>query len=511
MNSLSKRAKVLLAVILVFVLMLFSGLFSRNSADNKNWKLPTGRGPAALAIGDNHGVVLASDGSLWTWGETEFGWLVLGLGSNVRTQACLRRIGLETNWVNLAVGGSATLALKSDGTIWGWGENIYGQLGDGSMAREQASPVRSVPGNDWKQVATSGLHSVALKRDGTLWSWGNNWAGQLGDGTTNLSRVPVRVGSSTNWIRIWANLIQNVGQQADGSLWFWGWDYSRSLQGSSVPIPTRVSPDTNWVDVGMGEWMVFGIKSDGTLWAWGRRAHLYTGATNANLDSSPMRVGSDSDWRACASFAGSTPLFTKHDGSLWVLDAPADHGVATVTAVVAGLVTNNQLNCKADGTTLGCDPAFGIVKSLQITFQLGGTNRVETFAENAPVKLGWAGQPLSITRAFYGDPRLVRDAAAPSFQAPSHQPAQFRRIQLPKDVVAFYGGRHKLGAVLTAEGEVWTWGEALARHTPPNTALELFSSLLNRVGANTHWGEPGPVILNEPAKLENSMPRKTQP
>jgi alpha-tubulin suppressor-like RCC1 family protein len=287
MNKPLKWAVVLfVASILVLVLVLFSD-FSFDRLGQTSWKLPTGTGTPAVAIGGNHGVILASDGSLWTWGETGFCWQVLGLGSNVRTQACLRRIGVETNWVNVAVGGSTTLALKSDGTIWAWGENIYGQLGDGTTVREQASPVRSIPGNDWKQVAASGIHSVALKQDGTLWAWGYNWAGQLGDGTTNRSRVPLRVGSSANWIRIWANLIQNVGQQSDGSLWFWGWDYTRSQKGSSIPIPTRVSPDTNWVDVGMGDWMVFAIKSDGTLWAWGRQAHIYTGAA-PNTDSSPV-------------------------------------------------------------------------------------------------------------------------------------------------------------------------------------------------------------------------------
>jgi hypothetical protein len=321
----------------------------------------------------------------------------------------------------------------------------------------------------------------------------------------------VRVGSSTNWIRIWANLIENVGQQADGSLWFWGWDYSRSQKGSSIPVPTRVSPDTNWVDVGMGEWMVFGIKSDGTLWAWGRQAHLYTGAADASADSSPVRVGAESDWRACASFASSSPLMMKRDGSLWILDASADRGIATVTAIVAGLVTNNQLSCMADSATLGGDPAFGIVKSLQITFQLGGTNRIETFTENSTVNLGGTGQPLSITRALYGDPRLVRNAAGSSLQAWSNQPAQLRRIQLPKDVVAFCGGRHGLGAALTAEGEVWTWGEALGRHTRPLPGLQFCSSLLNRVGVKVLWGEPGPVILKEPSKLENETLRKTQP
>src|SRR6516164_78127 len=159
MSRPTKWAAVILAVIVVFALIILADRFSEHTS----WKLPTGTGKPAVAIGANHGVILASDGSLWTWGETGFGWQVLGLGSNVRTQAFMRRIGMETNWVNVAVGGSTTLALKSDGTIWAWGENIYGQLGDGSKLPEQASPVRSVPGNDWKQVATGGPHSVALK------------------------------------------------------------------------------------------------------------------------------------------------------------------------------------------------------------------------------------------------------------------------------------------------------------------------------------------------------------
>ena len=501
MNRLFKWAAVFLAVILIFVLIPFSSSFSGHP---NSWKLPTGTGKAAMAIGANHGVILASEGSLWTWGETGFGWQVLGLGSNVRTQACLRRIGLETNWVNVAVGGSTTLALRSDGTIWAWGENLYGQLGDGSMAREEATPVRSVPGTDWKQVATAGPHSVALKRNGTLWSWGNNWAGQLGDGTTSNSRVPVQVGAGTNWIKVWANLIQTVGQQADGSLWLWGWDYSRSQKGSSIPIPTRVSADTNWVDVGMGDWMAFGIKSDGTLWAWGRQAHVYTGASSANADSSPVQVGIESDWRACASFAGSCPVLMKRDGSLWVLDSSGDRGVADVTAIVTGLITNNHLICLADSATLGGDPAFGAVKSLQITYQLGGTNEITTFTENSPVRLGGAGPPLSILRAVYGDPKLLGGAAGPLLPAASNPPGQLRQIRLPSDVVAFCGGRHQLGAALTAEGEVWTWGETLGQHTRSIPPLQWCSSLLNRVGMNARWGDPEPVILKEPSKLQIS-------
>jgi alpha-tubulin suppressor-like RCC1 family protein len=499
MNKLSQRVVVFVAVILVLALILFLNSFSGHP---KSYQLPVGPGRPALAIGSDHGVILAADGSIWTWGGNESGWRVLGLGSNVTAQARLRRIGQETNWVNLAVGGSSTLALKADGTIWAWGENGSGQLGDGCMAREQATPIRSLPGTDWKQVATSGIHSVALRGDGTLWSWGNNWAGQFGDGTTYSSRVPVQVGDATNWTRVGANLIETVGQQADGTLWFWGWDYSRSESGSSIPVPTRVSPDTNWVDVGMGDWMVFGIKSDGTLWAWGRQAHMYTGAST-NSDSSPVRVGTESDWQACAAFAGSCPLMQKRDGSLWVRDGSGLRGVANVTAMVSGLVTNNHLLCLADSGTLGGgDPASGIPKVLKITYEVGGLTQVETFTENSAVKLGGAGPPLFIVSALYGDPKLVNDTAWLSSQPSINHPGQFRRIELPKGVVAFCGGHHQLGAALTADGEVWTWGETLGQQTFPIAPVRGLARLLNQAGIHVQWADPEPVVLKEPARLE---------
>jgi hypothetical protein len=420
------------------------------------------------------------------------------LGSNVRTQALLRRIGVETNWVNIAVGGSTTLALKSDGKIWAWGENVHGQLGDGTKVSDRASPVLSILGHDWKQVATGGSHSVALKRDGTLWSWGNNLAGQLGDGTTNQSRPLVQIGSSTNWTRVWANLLQNVGQQTDGSLWFWGWDYTRSSAGSSISVPTRVSLDTNWVDVGMGDWMVFAIKSDGTLWAWGRNAHLYTGAS-PNANSWPAPVGRDNNWKACASFAQSCPVLMKRDGSLWVMDLSDRRGVAAVTGIVGGLIENNRLNIVADNTTLGGDPAFGVVKTLEIRYQLGPTNEVATFPENSNVSLGAPGETLTVTQALYGDPLLIRSTAGPWLT--NSQPAQLRQILLPNKVVAFCGGRHMTGAALMADGEVWTWGEAMGQHTPAIPPLQFCSRLLGPVGIQVHWGEPGPVILDKPCRL----------
>jgi alpha-tubulin suppressor-like RCC1 family protein len=289
-------------------------------------KLPVGKGTPAVSLGERHGLILASDGSLWSWGSDFLGWPVLGLG-NVPPQTRLRRVGNETNWINISAGHSHNVAIKSDGTIWTWGANLSIWYASGTRDRKRVSanaPVPAASGNDWKQAAAGGVHTVALKNDGTLWAWGNNWAGSLGTGSTNNSGVPVQVGSATNWIKVWAGRLESVALQSDGSLWYWGDnpDPAFDMHVGEILVPTRVSRDTNWVDVGFGDNTVFAIKSDGTLWTWGRHAHHYTDSQNPALDATPTRVGTNSDWRsipACGLWLCQG--LTKKDGSLWLMDA----------------------------------------------------------------------------------------------------------------------------------------------------------------------------------------------
>jgi alpha-tubulin suppressor-like RCC1 family protein len=185
-------------------------------------------------------------------------------------------------------------------------------------------PAPAAPGCDWKQAAAGGCYSIALKSNGTLWAWGNNWAGSLGIGSTSNSAVPVQVGGATNWIKIWTGRLESVAMQSDGSLWYWGENPDPSIpqNAGQILVPTRISPDTNWVDVGFGDATVFAIKSDGTLWTWGRNAHVYTGASNQTLNATPKRIGTDSDWQnisACGLWWCQGLI--KKDGSLWLMDA----------------------------------------------------------------------------------------------------------------------------------------------------------------------------------------------
>jgi RNA polymerase sigma factor (sigma-70 family) len=283
--------------------------------------LPTGNVTPMAAYGYSRYVVaLASDGSLWSWGDEYLGWPVLGLSdTRIDHSPSLRRIGHDTDWRSVAVGDANCLAIKADGTLWGWGENLNYQLGDGTK-ETRSTPVRSVPGNDWKQVVT-GACSLGLKNDGTLWAWGANSSGQLGLGDTQTRSQAVQVGDSTNWTRIWGSNEQTVGLQADGSLWFWG-SPNGDGQEPGISVPTRVSADTNWVDAGFGYFTMFALKADGSLWTWGHDAAVYASSPAEVQGVTPARVGANTDWTAISSAPGCFyMLLRKRDGSLWSLDA----------------------------------------------------------------------------------------------------------------------------------------------------------------------------------------------
>jgi alpha-tubulin suppressor-like RCC1 family protein len=285
------RRRTWFAVVLVGA-FIGCALWSRFSAEGR-LKLPAGPISPLISLGRSHGLVLAPDGSIWTWGGENLGWPTLGLGQTngiAAFRTVLQRISPATNWVGVSAGSDHNLALKADGTIWAWGANYRGQLGDGYSGRRagsakpamQSSPVASAPGNDWAQVEAGSVCSYALKKDGTLWSWGLNNFCQLGIGSWVDSAVAVQVGSATNWMLVRAGGVSAGGIQSDGSLWIWG---GSPKFGNTVPqstsnllVPTRISPDANWVDLSVDYNLWLAVKADGTLWAWGQLAHAYTGA-----------------------------------------------------------------------------------------------------------------------------------------------------------------------------------------------------------------------------------------
>jgi RNA polymerase sigma factor (sigma-70 family) len=288
-------------------------------------KLPTGNVTPMIGYSYSHAVIiLASDGSLWSWGEERLGYPVLGLSNtNIQKTVSLRRIGNDNDWASIAVSGDDCLAVKSDGSLWAWGGNYLHQLGDGTKI-SRPIPVTSVPGNDWKQAAADDATSYALKNDGTLWTWGSE---RLGINRNKEITKAEQVGTSTNWSKIVVGNGQKVGLQSDGSLWFWGSFSGDSKDTNIFFVPTRISSDTNWTDVCFGYFTMFALKSDGTLWSWGLKTDIYNGGPDQGLDGSfaertPTQIGTESDWQSFSSSPGDFyHLLRKRDGSLWALDA----------------------------------------------------------------------------------------------------------------------------------------------------------------------------------------------
>jgi alpha-tubulin suppressor-like RCC1 family protein len=176
----------------------------------------TGTNWQAVAAGRAHTVALQRDGTLWVWGWNLYAQLGDGTrGFNNRPSPV--QVGTGTNWQVVAAGEGHTVALKSDGTLWVWGDNRSGQLGDGTMV-SKSSPVQVGTGTNWQAVAAGRAHTVALQRDGTLWAWGGNFDGQLGDGTMVSKFSPVQVGTGTNWRAGAAGYGRTVALQRDGTL-----------------------------------------------------------------------------------------------------------------------------------------------------------------------------------------------------------------------------------------------------------------------------------------------------
>ncbi len=273
--------------------------------------------------GDFHCLALRSNGTLWSWGYNYFGQL--GDGTTVNNSTPQSISTTQNNWLNTAAGFNHTVSLKSDGTLWAWGMNNSGQLGDATSINKTC-PVQITNEHKWTSITTGGDHTLSLKSDGTLWAWGANYNGQLGDGTIVDKNSPVQIGSDNKWISISAGFYHSLGLKSDGTLWAWGLNNSGQLgDGTFVNKlnPVQIGSDNKWVSVcGGGDWYTtgsyysVGLKSDGTLWAWGNNVFGQLGDGTVIAKINPIQIGSDNKWVSISAGMRHT-LGLKSDGTLW--------------------------------------------------------------------------------------------------------------------------------------------------------------------------------------------------
>jgi len=287
--------------------VVFSGWVTAKGHAATDW--------AQVSGGSYHSLALKADGSLWAWGWNFFGQLGDGTTTD---HYSLVRIGTASDWAQVSAGHSHSLAVKADGSLWAWGLNNEGQVGDGT-ATDQYAPVQIGTASDWAQVSAGHAHSLALKTDGSLWGWGRNDNGQVGDGTTTVQYAPVQIGTASDWAQVSAGHAHGLALKADGSLWAWGANGAGQLGDGTTTdqyAPVQIGTDTDWALVSAGERHSLALKADGSLWAWGDNDYGQLGDGTTTQRFAPIRIGTASDW-AQVSAAVWHSLALKTDGSLW--------------------------------------------------------------------------------------------------------------------------------------------------------------------------------------------------
>ncbi|MCL2679953.1 MAG: hypothetical protein FWF11_00525, partial [Coriobacteriia bacterium] len=271
----------------------------------------------SFSAGNIHSLAIAADGTLWAWGAIENGRT--GLGAIATIQLTPAQVGTATNWTQVSAGPVHSLAIKDDGTIWSWGWNGNGRTGFGIATGIQLTPAQVGTATNWTQVSAGWEYSLAIRSDGTLWAWGSNSQGQTGLGAS--ATTPAQVGTATNWAAVSAGEFHSLAIRSDGTLWAWGLNGNgRTGLGTGTgnqTTPAQVGTATNWTQVSAGNNYSLAIRSDGTLWAWGNNAMGRTGlGTDTGIQTTPAQVGTATNWTA-VSAGWEHSLAIRSDGTLW--------------------------------------------------------------------------------------------------------------------------------------------------------------------------------------------------
>jgi len=400
-----KKSRRMLSILLMVVMIFSMQVAFPDTVNAAAYVTPM------LAAGSYHSLALKNDGTVWTWGANNYGQV--GDGSFTNRNSPVHVSGIS-GVCAIAGGSYHSLALKSDGTVWAWGRNFNGQLGDGTYGggADKGSPVRVLGLSGVIAIAGGQNHSLALKSDGTVRAWGSNYYGQLGNGTSGAySTSPVSVSGLTDVIAIAVGDNHSFALKSNGTVWAWGRNIDGQLGngtsgiGTDKSSPVKVSGLTGVIALAGGGFHCFALKNDGTAMAWGYNysGQLGNGTGGAGTDkSSPIQVPGLTGVTAMAGGYGHS-LALISDGTVraWGdnnygqlgIGSSTDKrspeqiiGLSSVIAIAAG--DYHTLALKSDGTVL--------VWGYNLDGQLGFGNNGSGTNKNSPVQAKGPGASGSL-------------------------------------------------------------------------------------------------------------------
>lgn len=393
---------------------------------------------------------IKTDGTLWFRGVAYAGSAITGMGASTRTIfATWTQVGALTDWADIATDGGSVLAIKTNGTLWAWGDNSSGTLGDGTIA-PKSSPIQIGALNTWKNVWCRVATATATQTDNSMWVWGSNPFGSLGLGDATDRSSPVQLGTDTDYVKAvmgYGFTLFLKGASSPYSIFGTGLGTTGQLANNpaiSVSSPIQVGLASVWTDVGTTGTQVAGswaIKNTGQLWAWGDNTTGLLGlGTSGTIESSPVQVGALTNWsKVIGGTFISNFLALKTDATLWYTGQREDATNSSISSPI-------QVGTASNWTKLHSSSYFS--KSDSILWGMGAN------AEGCFGYINW-----------YERPTQVVSQASPNWT----------KVIVALD--SFIG--------LKSDGTLWSWGPNTAGLCGQGDTVARSSPV--QIGAATNW------------------------
>lgn len=409
---------------------------------------------AIVYAGFHHVVALKSNGELWSWGRNDFGQLGLGDEGDGTERFSPVQVGADSDWASAAAGSGHTIAVKTSGELWAWGNNYFGQLGfgDEGYGTNRSSPVQVGTDSDWASTAAGDGHTVALKTNGELWIWGFNDYGQLGQRDYENRSSPEQVGTDTDWESVEAGGNHSVAVKTTGTIWACGNNWYGQLGIGNTTDQnemTQVGTDANWnLVLTGGFWNTGAIKSNGDLWVWGSNSYGQLGMGTAGQKSSPSQIGTDSNW-AFISAGNEHTLAIKTNYQLWACGNNSFGQVGNSTTDRANILTQIGTQTNWTVASAGGDHSLAIKTNEELW----------AWGANLSGQLG-----LGDSGNHYAFPKR------------SNSYSDWESVSA--------GANHSMG--VTSSGKLWAWGSNVSGQLGLNVDIEE-QTVPTQVGSDTHW------------------------
>jgi len=269
----------------------------------------------ASSSGNSHTCAIKDNASLWCWGGNTKGQI--GQDNTTAFYSEPTAVAPDSKWLSISANGDHSCAIKDDNSLWCWGGNEAGQVGNNSTETVVKTPTLIAAGSNWNKISLGTDHSCGIKADNNLWCWGDNTLSQLGDGSTLATNTPKQIGTAINWSEISLGNQFSCAISTDGSLWCWGYNDRYQLgdgETTDVNIPTAISDDSDWNSISSGDAHSCAIKTDNSLWCWG---YSLFGQVAYEVDiETPTQEPTESSW-SNVSANGNHSCAVKTDKSLW--------------------------------------------------------------------------------------------------------------------------------------------------------------------------------------------------